>query len=176
VAFAHPERNLGELALSRGMTVVDIGAGSGAYALAAAAAVGAEGRVYAVDVQQELLRKLKAEARSRRLGNLEIIWGDAERVGGTKLREQSADVAILSNVLFQFDDQPGALKETFRILKSGGMLAIIDWSDSWGGTGPHPDQVLSKHQARAEALGAGFTFKSEFPAGDHHYGMLFHKS
>ena len=64
--FSDPEKNIEQFSLGKGMHVADFGTGSGFYALAAAEAVGETGRVYAIDVQKDLLEKLKKEAHNVR--------------------------------------------------------------------------------------------------------------
>jgi precorrin-6B methylase 2 len=76
-----------ELGVDLGMKVVDLGAGSGFYTIEAAKLVRSGGRVYAVDVQQDLLAKLKNSAALAGLRNIEVVWGNIEKIGGTKLRE-----------------------------------------------------------------------------------------
>ncbi len=175
MAFTNPEKNLEALDLTLGLSVVDIGAGSGAYAIAAAKLVGDNGKVYAIDVQKELLAKLKNEAKRLRMHNIEIIWADAEKLGATKLRDGSVDAVILSNVLFQVEDKKGTIAEAKRILKSGGKGVLIDWTDSFGGLGPQPKDVFPKDEAGGTISSAGLTLVKEFDAGDHHYGLVFRK-
>ena len=57
--FSDPKKNLKQFCLEEGMRVADFGSGSGYYTLAAAEAVGDTGRVYAIEIQQELLKKVK---------------------------------------------------------------------------------------------------------------------
>ena len=104
--FSDPEKNIKQFGLGKGMHVADFGAGSGFYSFAAAQAVGETGRVYAIDVQNGLLTKLKNEAKNvRHLRNIEIIWADLEQVGGTKLKENSMDAIIAANVFFQLENK-----------------------------------------------------------------------
>src|SRR3989344_2857336 len=100
MAFTDPLKNIQELGVSEGMFVADLGAGTGAYAIPLAEAVGPMGRVYAVEVQKDLVATLKSNAQSKGVGNIEAIWGDIEEVGGTKLREGLVDVVVISNTLF----------------------------------------------------------------------------
>ena len=88
--FSDPASNLAKLGVIDGMKVVDIGAGSGFYSIEAARKVGSSGRVYAVDVQKDLLERLRSHGAAQGLRNIEIVWGNAEKIGGTKLRESIA--------------------------------------------------------------------------------------
>jgi ubiquinone/menaquinone biosynthesis C-methylase UbiE len=113
--FADPKSNVLQLGLREGMKVADLGAGSGHYTLAAAGIVGADGKVYAVDVQEDVLKHALDTAHRMGLRNIDAIWGDIERVGGTKLREHSMDAVIISNVLFQIEHMDAFIQEIRRI-------------------------------------------------------------
>ncbi|MBI4067883.1 methyltransferase domain-containing protein [Candidatus Kaiserbacteria bacterium] len=171
--FANPETNILSMRIDPGMKVADFGAGSGAYTLAAARVVGRSGRVYAVDVQKDLLTRIQNNAMREKIDWVDIVWGDFERPGGTKLRDKSIDLVIMSNVLFQLDHPSQAFGEAVRVLKKGGQLAVIDWTDSFGGIGPEDKRVIRKEKALEIGHDAGLTFLREFPAGAHHYGIMF---
>jgi ubiquinone/menaquinone biosynthesis C-methylase UbiE len=173
--FSNPRANVAELGVTPGMTIVDFGAGSGEYALALAPLVGERGRVYAVEVQKELLDRLAAEARARHLSNLEIIWGNLEKHGGSKLADSSADLVLLANILFQSTARYSLALEAKRVLRPRGRAAVIDWSDSFGGLGPRADQVARPDEVKRIFAEAGFSLASEFSAGAHHYGLIFQK-
>jgi ubiquinone/menaquinone biosynthesis C-methylase UbiE len=126
--FSDPEKNIEQFSLGKGNYVADFGAGSGFYSFSAAEAVGETGKVYSVDVQKDLLQKLKNEAvSSRHLRNIEIIWADFEHLGGTRLRESSIDAIIIANVFFQISGKDNCCLEMRRILKKGGRVLLIDW-------------------------------------------------
>ena len=170
--FAHPVRNVGAFRIEPGMTIADFGAGSGAYVLAMAEALEGTGVVYAIDVQQDLLRRIKNEATKRALHGVEIIWGDVEKTGGTKLKNESVDRVLISNILFQVEDVSAVFSEAKRICRPQGRVIVIDWTESFGGMGPHPDAVVTKEKALEVAHAVGFALESEFKAGAHHYGVI----
>ena len=173
--FSNPRNNIARFALAPGMIIADIGSGSGEYSIQAAKAVGHTGRVYAVDVQKDLLARLKKIATSENIRTIEVIAGDAEKVGGTGLREASIDGVILANILFQAEDKKGLLTEASRIIHPKGKAYVIDWKDSFGGLGPRQSDVVSSGAARALLEEGGFSVVSEFDAGDHHYGLIAEK-
>lgn len=181
--FAHPVRNAAVLGLQQGMSIADFGAGSGAYVFAIAERLGNTGHIYAVDVQRDLLRRIHTEAHKRGFKNIGIIWADLEEEGASKLAEHSLDLVLISNLLFQLDDQSAVLYEAHRVLKPSGQLAVIDWSDpienasrSNGARsfGPKKQHVVTKEKTLELARKAGFELTREFPAGAHHYGLVFH--
>ena len=167
MSFIKPEEIVKNIGLEQGMTVVDFGAGSGHYALAAAKLVGEKGRVYAVDVQKDLLTAIKSEAEKRGLLNLEIIWTDVEKLESTRLADNSINKAIISNILFQLEEKETIAREAMRILKKGGdaTVIVIEWSDG----------RLDKSVCEKIFKEVGFEKEKEFDAGDKHYGIIFHK-
>ena len=172
--FSEPEKNLHQFNLSPGQQVADLGAGSGFYSLAAARLVGGAGRVFAIEIQKDLLSRLKNLAVDEHLSNVDVIWGDVEKLGGTSLRDGSIDRAIVSNLLFQTEDQENLLKELKRILKPGGRALVIDWSDTSGLVGSSL-KLVPKEQVVKLFNDAGLNLEKEINAGDHHYGLIFAK-
>lgn len=172
-SFSVPQENVLQLGLREGMKVGDFGAGSGHYTRAAAAIVGHGGRVYAVDVQEDVLKHLKLNTALHHHGIIETIWGDIEKAGGTHLKSESLDAVILANTLFQIENRFGFLAELKRVLKSGAKLLVIDWAGSYGGIGPAHSRVVSERDAEAFFINGGFHKVKSLRAGPHHYGIIF---
>lgn len=173
--FSDPVKNIEQCGIQAGMEIADFGSGSGHYTLAAAKALMSTGRVYSIDVNKDLLTKLKNHAVKAGLYNVEVIWGDVEKPIGTKLRDATVDMVIVSNLLFQIENKDGLIKEAKRVLKSGGTLLLIDWADSFGGIGPSPKSVVTKIAAQEMFDKAGFHLDREISAGSHHYGLIYKK-
>ena len=172
MAFTDPSKNIAELHVREGMIAVDFGAGTGEHAIELGKKVGERGRVYAVEVQKNLLQNIKTAARESGLANIDVIWGDIEIPHGVKLADESADVVIMTNTFFLVEDKVQAAREAFRILKPGGRAMVIDWSDSFGGLGPLQDDVVTETTAHKILESVGFVFERRFVAGDHHYGII----
>lgn len=171
--FSSPHENVLHLALREGMKVGDFGAGTGHYAQAAAAIVGRDGKVYAIDVQENILKHLRLNTHQHHQSAIDTVWGDIEKPGGTHLRDASLDAVILANTFFQVENRFGCLKEIKRVLKSGGKLMVVDWAGSYGGMGPAMEQVVSEHETEAFFINGGFHKVKSFRAGPHHYGIIF---
>lgn len=168
-----PEKVLERFGLEPGQRVADLGVGSGFYTLAAARLVGEEGGVVAIDVQKELLEKVAHTAEEASVMNaVEVLWGNTELEGGTRLRDDAVDAAIVSNTLFQIDDKPGLAREVARIVKAGGRLLVVDWTDSHGGLGPPADHIVPKEKAQELFSLAGFSHQYDIDAGEHHYAFV----
>ena len=172
-SFAHPARNVMMFEIRPGSTVADFGAGSGHYALELARAVGESGRVYAIDVQPDLLRRITNEAGRAGLNTILTIVGDVSVPHGTKLRSRSVSMVLMSNILFQIEHKRATFEEAHRILEPGGHLAVIDWKDMARRLGPSRAHVYSRDEAIREAQSAHFHYIGDFPAGVHHYGLMF---
>ncbi|MGO8793243.1 MAG: class I SAM-dependent methyltransferase [Candidatus Sulfotelmatobacter sp.] len=112
-------------AVSTGANVADVGAGTGYFALPIACAVGPTGKVYAIDLQQEMLALLgKKLEQSGAPNNIELVEGSASQ---TTLDSKCADMVFIANVWHELDDHEAALKEAARVLRPNGRLAILDW-------------------------------------------------
>jgi len=171
--FVQPAAVATHFHLKPGDSVADFGAGSGYFTKILAQAVGPEGRVYCCDIQKNLVEALGELVRRESLENVDVLWCDLEAENGSKLPDDSQDAVLLVNTFFQMEDKPAALAEIKRVLRRGGTLFVIDWSESFGGLGPQPENVISESDARALIETAGFTYERSFPAGDHHYGLAF---
>ena len=172
--FSDPQKNIAMLDIQEGMKVADIGAGSGFYTIEAAKKVGNSGMVYPVDVHKELLDKVKSSAALVGLHNIEGVWGNAEKIGGTKLREALLDRVVLSNIIFQTDpkDRDNLCLEIKRILRPKGKLLVVDWLPD----GPlSPKTAIPALAAEGLFVKAGFAVEKNFDAGDHHYGIILRK-
>jgi ubiquinone/menaquinone biosynthesis C-methylase UbiE len=125
LTFMPPEEVVAALNLSPGVVVADIGAGTGYFAVPLAIAVRPKGRLYAVDIEPAMLKRL-----DEKLGapsapdNIKLVVGDA---ANTTLADATCDLVLLANVWHEVEDQPAVLGEVRRILKPNGRLAILDW-------------------------------------------------
>jgi ubiquinone/menaquinone biosynthesis C-methylase UbiE len=170
-----PRAIITHLHLHSGDVIADFGAGVGHYLGALSNAVGGEGKVYACEIQKMLVERLTKRIHEERLLNTHALWCDLEAKGGTKLRDGLLDAGLLINTLFQIENKVASLTEIGRVIRKGGKLIVVDWSDSFGGMGPQPAHVLKEADTRALLEANGFTFERDFPAADHHYGLVFSK-
>jgi ubiquinone/menaquinone biosynthesis C-methylase UbiE len=174
MAFLNPVQVLEQSHVGEGMRIADLGAGSGLWSIAAAKIVGAGGHVVAVEIQKELVAKIAGQAQSERV-QIEVLWGDLEKSGGTKIADASIDVVLAVNVLFQVQKKEVFIQEITRILRKGGTVLCIDWSESFGGLGPHSSHIVPQFAAEQLFLDGGFVLEKNISVGDHHYGMVFRK-
>ncbi len=167
-----PKMLVQRMKLREGMSVGDVGSGIGYYALVVAKIVGDEGHVYAIDIQEDVLHRLRHNAQEQHIQNIETIWGDIEKPFGTKLRDQVFDAVIFSNTLFQLEDTQTALKELKRITKIGGTLLLVEWTPSDSAPGPSLQDSISEETAVALLKEAGFQTQEQFAVGAYHYAII----
>jgi ubiquinone/menaquinone biosynthesis C-methylase UbiE len=173
--FLNPVRAVRMAGIHEGMHVADFGSGSGFFARAAARAVGDAGVVWAVDVNRELLSRIKSVASGEGIHNIEVLHGDAGVTGGTSLPDEQFDFVIAANLLFSVEEKAECVAEMRRVLKKSGRALVIDWSSSHGGLGPHPDHVFTAEQAKKLFESHGFSVLGAVPAGGYHWGFVVRK-
>jgi len=170
--FTDPVKNLKAFGLREDNIVADLGAGTGFYSLAAGGIV-TRGKVYAVELQKDYLTTIINKVADLGLKNVEVIWGNVEKLGGTKIGDNVVDAVIASNILFQVADKEKFILEIKRILKPQGRVLLIDWSEA---SIMKTTNIISKSKARVLFEQGGFVFEREINAGEHHYGMILVKS
>ncbi|MFA6301171.1 MAG: class I SAM-dependent methyltransferase [Candidatus Paceibacterota bacterium] len=169
--FSDPLKNLKTFELKENDIVADLGAGTGFYSIAAGKIAG-RGKVYAVEVQKDFLETIKNKIKEAHLSNVEIIWGNVEKIRGTKIGDAIVSAVIASNILFQVEDKENFILEVKRILKPKGRVLLIDWSESSVMSGAN---IVSKEKAKVMFEKEGFVLEREINVGDYHYGMIFVK-
>ena len=172
-SFLKPEKVLAELDLKDNMVAADFGCGAGGWVIPLAKRL-EEGKVYAIDVQEEMLSALKGQADLENVLNIETITFDLENSEGLDLIDDFFDLVLMTNLLFQLENKERVLEEAKRVLKKGGQLLIIDWKKLTP-LGPK-DGKIDPEELKRQLRDLGFDLKKEFEAGDHHYGLIFTKS
>jgi ubiquinone/menaquinone biosynthesis C-methylase UbiE len=149
-----PAEVISALAVRTGETIADVGAGTGYLSLPLSSAVGAAGKVYAVDGQSEMLALLKMKLSQPEFANIELIHAAAEQSG---LPASSCDVFFLANVWHEIEDRAAVLLEARRVLRNGGRIAILDWRpDVEPVAGPSLAHRIAPVNALGEIRLAGF--------------------
>ena len=115
---------LRELGLKAGMTVADVGAGTGYYARRMAPLVGSDGQVLAVDVQPQMIEMLTALAKNAKLTNIKPVLGAVDDV---KLEAASVDVAIMVDVYHELEFPFEVMQSIVRALKPNGRVVFVEY-------------------------------------------------
>jgi len=181
--FLNPELIINEFGIMPGMSIADFGSGAGYFTILMAERVGKEGRVYALDIMESALESVREKTRAVGLENVEAIRTNLEVLGSSGLADQSQDIVLLANILFQTEKKVEIMREAKRALKEDSSLIVIDWKKGAGampngrqGFGPPDDLRTDEVAMRSLAIGEGFVFERNFNAGQFHFGMAFRKT
>lgn len=118
------ERMLAALGVKPGQHVCDMGCGNGFYTLQLAEMVGAKGRVYAVDIQQEMLHLLDERAEAAEIDNIEPVLGS---VIDPRLPEGKLDLILLVDVYHEMSHPEHMLKAMRKALRPGGRMVLVEF-------------------------------------------------
>jgi len=164
-----------ELHLSPGITFLDLGCGQGNYALAAATAIGPAGVVYAVDLWNEGIASLQERVAREGRANLKPLVAGA---GQLPLDDRSVDVGFMATVLHDLVEAgtaAGALAEVARVLKPGGLLAIVEFDKIDGPPGPPRHIRLDPSAVENLVAPYGFRRQKTVPTGPYNYLIIISK-
>jgi ubiquinone/menaquinone biosynthesis C-methylase UbiE len=156
----HRERIVEALAVSPGMTVADIGAGTGLFLPDFDRGVGSEGRVYAVEISPKFLVHLSERAEREKLAQVEVVKGREDSVG---LPAASVDLAFVCDTYHHFEYPKSTLGSLFSAIRPGGSLVILDFERISDKSGQWVLEHVraGKEVFRREIESAGFRFERE---------------
>jgi ubiquinone/menaquinone biosynthesis C-methylase UbiE len=149
----------GQLQLDSGMTVCDLGCGNGFWTLPMARAVEPGGKVLAVDIQKEMLRKLKARAGKVKVDNVEPILGE---VDDPNLPVGQIDLLLMVDVYHEFSHPESMLWEIRRSLRPRGVVALLEYRQEDPAVPIKPLHKMSKRQIMKEYTKNGFKLVREY--------------
>jgi len=178
--WQRPGEVMDALGVEPGERVADIGCGFGYFTFRLAARVGAEGKVYAVDIDREAINRVRARKERENLEQVEPILGESS----DPRLPNDLDAVLIVETYHEFRDYDRMTQAVFRALKPGGRLAIIDSEGPSGRprTEYHRLHSIPAGLVRAEIARHGFVFKESRPgfydpeSGKKMYFLIFEKS
>lgn len=150
-----PSKAIAALNIRPGQVAADIGAGSGYYSVRLARAVGPTGRVYATDIQPEMLTLLKKKVDADKFANIELVLGTET---DTRLPDGAIDLAVMVDVYHELSQPQAFLKSVRRALKKNGRLVLIEFRKEDPRVPIREEHKMSIAEARQELEAEGFTF------------------
>jgi ubiquinone/menaquinone biosynthesis C-methylase UbiE len=172
VAEEQPEAMLDALKIPRGATVADIGAGAGYHSIRLARRVGPKGTVLATDLQPEMLRMLRQNARSARATNIKPIRATQR---DTKLPAGEVDLILMVDVYHECSDPEATLRGLFKALKERGRLVLVEFRGEDPEVPIKPEHKMTLEQVRLEIEPQGFVFEESLEFLPWQHVIIFEK-
>ncbi len=159
-AEENAEKALANLGLMPGMIVCDLGCGNGYWTLPMAKQVGEKGRVYAVDIQPEMLRQLRTRAGKAKLENVKSVLG---AIDDPKLpSDAKMDIVLMVDVYHEFSHPESMLWSIRNSLAPEGVIALLEYREEDPNVPIKPLHKMSKYQIMKEYSANGFKLVREF--------------
>ena len=149
-----PDRALDALGLKKGEVVADVGAGSGYMTVRMAKRVGNEGRVYAEDIQPEMIALLNKRLTQDKIANVIPVLG---LINDPKLPDATLDLILLVDVYHEFSQPQQMLRGLRAALKPNGRLVLLEYRKEDPNVPIRPEHKMSVAEAKMELEAEGFT-------------------
>ncbi|MGH2542988.1 MAG: class I SAM-dependent methyltransferase [Ardenticatenaceae bacterium] len=152
--------------------IADIGCGPGYFTIPFAKHL-YDGRIYAIDIQQEMLDAVKEQADRIRLSNVEVLhYNEGEKL---PLNDEAVDGAFVAFMLHEADSPRELLDEARRILRRSGWLALLEWHKREMDEGPPLEIRISEDEARVLGQDSGFRIEARYSLNDDQYMLIMRK-
>jgi len=148
-------------------TLLDIGCGIGYFSIPAANIL-KQGKVIRLDIMPEMIDIAKENATS--ISNIEFIKSEEYSF---PIQDASIDYVFISNVVHEIENKPKYFKEIRRVLKTQGLLCIIDWEKKEAEMGPSINDRISKEEMMKICVNANFKHIEDININIDHYGLKF---
>src|SRR5215510_14865441 len=171
--WQRPDEVMDALGAKPGQRVADIGCGRGYFTFRLAARVGVEGRVYAVDIDEEAINRVRQRMESEKLDQVEPVLSES----ADPRLPNDLDAVLIVDSYHEFREYDQTLQAVFRALKPGGRFVIIDGEAPLGRprTEYHRLHSIPAELVREEVARHGFVFKESRPGFyDAEYGKKFY--
>jgi ubiquinone/menaquinone biosynthesis C-methylase UbiE len=168
--YQKPDQVVDALDLRPGETIADIGAGSGYFALRFAARIGREGRVFAVDIDPEMIRYLNRRLRDENVRNVQTILSEPD---DPLLPDASVDRFVIVDTWHHIEKPLDYLARMRRMLKAGGQVVMIDYQKRELPVGPPMDIKIARDDLVRQMESAGFRLAKEHTFLPYQYFLVF---
>ncbi|MBI1897929.1 MAG: class I SAM-dependent methyltransferase [Acidobacteria bacterium] len=167
-----PEAALDAIGIKPGMTVADVGAGVGYFTLRVAKRAGPTGKVYANDVQPEMLAMIKERAAKAGLNNVETVLGTESDPG---LPKATMDLVLLVDVYHEFSRPQSMLRKIRDALKNTGRLVLLEYRKEDPHIPIRPEHKMSVDEARLEVEAEGYKLEKVLEVLPRQHILVFRK-
>ena len=168
-----PETALDKIGMKPGMTVADVGAGSGYFTVRLAKRVGASGKVFAVEIQPEMMRILRRRIANEKLSNVDpILGGESD----PKLAPKSVDLILMVDVYHEFSQPQKMLRRMNEALKNDGRIVLLEYRKEDPHIPIRSEHKMSVEEARMELEAEGFKLEKVLKDLPRQHILIFRKN
>ena len=171
-AWQKPDEVVQALNLKSGQNVADIGAGSGYFTVPFAHRVGPAGKVYAVDIDREMLAYIEQRAQQESLQNIQTVLADPHN---PKLAPASVDLIFICATLHHITDRAKYYPLLAQALRPRGRVVNIDFDKRPLPVGPSLEMKIARADVLSEFAAAGFHLAQEFNFLPYEYFLVFER-
>jgi arsenite methyltransferase len=165
-----PEEVIAAMNLKEGETVADIGAGSGYFSFRFARKVGDNGRVYAVDINSDMILHMNRRIRDMKLKNVVTVLSDPN---DPLLADASIDRFFICNTWHHVGDRNQYMALMKKMLKPGGQVVVLDYKKEQLPVGPPPEMKMAREEVIREMESGGFKLGKEHTFLPYQYFLVF---
>ncbi len=169
-AWQKPDLIMDALRIGDGSVVADVGAGGGWFTVRLARRVGPNGRVYAQDVQAQMLESIRRRIDREGFRNVQYVRGEA---ADPRLPPLALDAVLLVDTYHEMPNPVPLLRHLGESLKPGGRIGIVNFTTEGGGPGPPMNQRVDSQRVTDEAQQAGLHLLSRETFLDFQYMLIF---
>jgi ubiquinone/menaquinone biosynthesis C-methylase UbiE len=169
-AWQKPKELVAALALTPGMTIADLGAGTGYFSRYLSRAVGDTGTVFAVDTEPNLVAHLRERAEQEHTANVIPVLASFD---DARLPRGAIDLVLIVDTFHHLDHRLEYLQRLRRALKPGGRVVIVDWQAKDLPVGPPLEHKIARDQVVGEMRAAGYRLADEPPVLPYQYVLVF---
>ena len=164
-----PEVMLEKLHLQKGDIVADVGCGIGYFSIPAAVIVGEMGKVYAMDISDEMLKEVQERAKVNNVANIEMV---NTLENSLLVADESITYAFICNVLHETENVSNFLEEVKRVLVVMGKLAIIEWIKQESHIGPPMNHRIAEEELLNILNNMNFKVIEKINISNEFYGLV----
>jgi arsenite methyltransferase len=165
-----PNEVIAALGLKQGETIADIGAGSGYFAFRFSRLLGSSGRVYAVDINSDMILYMNRYIRANKLKNVVTVLSAPD---DPLLMDASIDRFFICNTWHHVQNQTRYLALMKKMLKPGGQIIVIDYKKKELPVGPPPEMKIARKDVVAQMESNGFKLVREHRFLPYQYFLVF---
>lgn len=155
-AYQRPDQIMDALQIGENSVVADLGAGGGWFTVRLARRVGPNGRVYAEDIQPQMIEAIERRVQREGLRNVKTVLGTPT---DPKIPEGSLDAVLIVDAYHEMEQPVTLLKNIAKSLKPAGTIGIVNYKKDGGGPGPAMDERVDPAQVIRDATAAGLELR-----------------